>query len=199
MLDPFSLVPLAIAAHGGRVDEFEAQQLVAAGLTLLQRSAPLVRALSGKRSAILLPVSPQFFVALAASEGRGVLLIDPSSAPADIAYQLADANVGAVFTSAALAPRVPTHLVRALLDDAPRRARVLTADGARDVDLGSHHGLDLEGDPDSPGSDEEAIVVYSPDRTSFTHRDLLSGTRTLDGVSAWIARLLAGERVTTRS
>jgi acyl-CoA synthetase (AMP-forming)/AMP-acid ligase II len=64
---------LAIAAGGGTVDGFEAQQLVAAGLTLLQRSAPLVRALSGKRAAILLPTSPQFFIALAACEGRGAV------------------------------------------------------------------------------------------------------------------------------
>ena len=54
MSNPLGLLPIAIAASGGRVDGFEAQQLVAAGLTLLQRSAPLVRALSGRRSAILL-------------------------------------------------------------------------------------------------------------------------------------------------
>ena len=53
MSDPLALLPLALAAGGGRIgvagDEhlLDAQQLVAAGLTLLQRSAPLVRALSG--------------------------------------------------------------------------------------------------------------------------------------------------------
>ena len=79
MSDPLALLPLALAAGGGRIgaaagDILDAQQLVAAGLTLLQRSAPLVRALSGKRSAILLPTSPQFLTALAASEGRGAVL-----------------------------------------------------------------------------------------------------------------------------
>src|SRR3954467_6785919 len=103
MPDPFSLLALAAAAHGGRIDEFETQQLVAAGLTLLQRSAPLVRALSGRRSAILLPTSPQFFVALAASEGRGAVLINPLASRYEIAHQIADANVGAVFTNSAFA------------------------------------------------------------------------------------------------
>jgi hypothetical protein len=44
-MTPLSLLPLALAAGGGRVDQYETQQLVAAGLTLLQRCAPLVRAL----------------------------------------------------------------------------------------------------------------------------------------------------------
>jgi hypothetical protein len=43
MSDPFAVLPYAAAAGGGRVDAYEAQQLVAAGLTLLQRSAPLAR------------------------------------------------------------------------------------------------------------------------------------------------------------
>src|SRR3954469_12594338 len=106
MADPFSLLPLALAAHGGRVDEYSAEQLVAAGVTLLQRSATLVRALSGRRSAILLPTSPAFIVALAASEGRGAVLINPLASPYEIAHQLTGANVGAVFTVAALAPGV---------------------------------------------------------------------------------------------
>src|SRR5437763_16013788 len=112
MPDPFSLLALAAAAHGGRIDEFETQQLVAAGLTLLQRSAPLVRALSGARSAILLPTSPQCFVALAASEGRGAVLVDPLASPYEIAHQLSDANVGAVFTNAALAANLPANVPR---------------------------------------------------------------------------------------
>ena len=65
MSDPLALLPLALAAGAGRVGvagadagDYDAQQLVAAGLTLLQRSAPLVRALSGRRAAILLPTVP---------------------------------------------------------------------------------------------------------------------------------------------
>src|SRR5215470_10457555 len=102
MSNPFAFLPYALAAHGGRIDDFPAEQLVAAGLTLLQRSAAVVRALSGKRSAILLPTSPQFLVALAASEGRGAVLINPLAARPEIAHQLADANVGVVFTNSAL-------------------------------------------------------------------------------------------------
>ena len=107
MLDPFSLLPLSLAAQRGRVDDFEVQQLVAAGLTLLQRSAPLVRALSRTRAAILLPTSPAFFTALAAAEGRGAVLVNPLAAPREIAHQLRDANVGAVFTNATLAGSLP--------------------------------------------------------------------------------------------
>src|SRR6476620_8660833 len=119
MLEPFSLLPLALAGQGGRVDDFEVQQLIAAGLTLLQRSAPLVRALSGRRSAILLPTSPQFFTALAASDGRGAVLVNPLASRYEIAHQLRDANVGAVFTNAALAENLPPQIPRVILDDSP--------------------------------------------------------------------------------
>src|SRR3954463_8426196 len=120
MTDPFALLPLALAGGGGRVDDLEVQQLVAAGLTLLQRSATLVRALSGKRSAILLPTSPQFFVALAASEGRGAVLITPLASRAEIEHQMRDAQVGAVFTVATLAGHLPVGVTQVLLDEAPR-------------------------------------------------------------------------------
>ncbi len=183
MLDPFSLLPLAIASHGGRVDEYEAQQLVAAGLTLLQRSAPLVRALSGKRSAILLPTSPAFFVALAASEGRGAVLVNPLAAPREISHQLDDANVGVVFTVSSLAAGVPDTLPIVLLDDAPRSARVIISGTSRDVDLGSHIGLTIEGSADAPGSDGEAAIVYTsamagrPVGAILSHRNLLANAR----------------------
>ena len=197
--DPLSLLPLALVAKGGHIDEFEAQQLVAAGLTLLQRSAPLVRALSGKRAAILLPTSPQYFVALAACEGRGAVLVNPLAAPAEIAYQMSDANVGAVFTVEGLAARVPDTLVRVLLDDAPRAARVLADGATRELDLGSHFGLSLAGDPDAPGSEEEAAVVYTSAMASrslgamLSHRNLLANARSTRQAAAQTAddRVLA--------
>jgi len=225
--DPLGLFPIAIAAGHGTVDGFEAQQLVAAGLTLLQRSAPLVRALHRHRSAILLPTSPAFITALAASEGRGAVLINPLAAPPEIDYQLADADVGAVFTTADLAPRLPDTIARVLLDDAPRSARVVIGGSSRDIDLGSHHGLALEGSVDAPGADEEAAVVYTsalagtPLGAILTHHALLSNARAtlvagaLDRgehalavlpfahlfglVVAGAAPLLAGGRVTTMS
>lgn len=182
-MNPYSLLPLAIAAQDGRVDDFETQQLVAAGLTLLQRSVAIVRALSGKRSAILLPTSPAFVVALAASEGRAAVLINPLASPSEISYQLTDANVGAVFTTSALAARVPDSVVRVLLDDAPRTARVLADGASRDVDLGSHVGLSVEGSSDEPGSDEDFVIVYTsamagePLGAILTHRNLLANAR----------------------
>lgn len=231
MSDPLALLPLALAAGGGRLragtdgPEFEVQQLVAAGLTLLQRSAPLVRALSGKRSAILLPASPAFITALAASEGRGAVLINPLAAPAEITFQCRDANVGAVFTVAAMAAKLPPDLVVVLLDDAPRKARVAAAGVTRDVDLGSHFGLSLEGERGVAGRDEEAAIVYTsamrgtPLGAVLTHANLLANahstveaTRNVadDHVLALLpfahlfgltvtasAPLLAGGRVTT--
>ena len=134
MSDPLALLPLAVAAGAGRIivagsgdDGHDAGQLVAAGVTLLQRSAPLVRALSGRRAAILLPTSPAFLTALAACEGRGAVLVNPLASAPEVAYQCADANVGAVLTIEGLAPRVPAGMPVVLLDVAPRTARVVTA------------------------------------------------------------------------
>jgi long-chain acyl-CoA synthetase len=190
MPDPFSLLPLALAAHGGRVDDYEIQQLVAAGLTLLQRSAPLVRALAGKRSAILLPTSPQFLVALAASEGRGAVLINPLASAYEIAHEVADANVGAAFTVSSLAAKLPEHLPCVLLDEAPRSARVVVESISREVDLGSHVGLSIEGEHDTIGSDDEAVIVYTsamegtPLGAILSHRNLLTNARaTIDAAN----------------
>jgi long-chain acyl-CoA synthetase len=188
--NPLALVPLAIAAGGGRISAvgdgapvFEAQQLIAAGLTLLQRSAPLVRALSGRRSAILLPTSPAYLTALAASDGRGAVLINPLAAVAEVAFQCADANVGAIFTTTAFASRLPAGVVVVLLDDAPARATVVADGRTTEVDLGSHHGLSLEGERDVDGRDEEVAVVYTSAMRGtalgavLTHRNLLANAR----------------------
>lgn len=220
------LLALRTAAGGGTIDGIDAARLVAAGFTLLQRSAPLVRALAGKRAAVLVPTSPQFFVGLAASDGRGAVLINPLAAPAEIAYQLADADVGAVFTVSSLAARLPAGAVHSLLDDAPTSATVVATDGSTTrVDLGSHFGLTLEGDADEPGRDEECAIVYTsamagrPLGAILTHRNLLSNARQVmsaaenvkeDHVLAalpfahlfgltvpGVAPLLAGARVTT--
>ena len=179
MSDPLALLPLAIAAGAGHLGSFDAAQLTAAGLTLLQRSAPLVRALAGKRSAILLPSGPAYLVALAASDGRGALLLDQQASAESIAWQLADADVGAVFTLAALVPLLPDDVPLVLLDEAPRLARVIVPGRRMDVDLGSHHGLALEGDTATEGRDEECIIAYeaSGRRTVRTHRDLITAGR----------------------
>ena len=183
MTDPLALLPLAAAAGGGSIDDIDAAALVAAGLTLLQRSAPLVRALAGRRAGVLLPTSPAFLTALAASEGRGAVLMNPLAAPRELAYQIADADVGAVFTIAALAARLPESVSRVVLDDAPRSAVVLAAGTSRVVDLGSHFPLTLEGDPDATGRDEEAAIVYTsamsgrPLGAILTHRNLLANAR----------------------
>jgi acyl-CoA synthetase (AMP-forming)/AMP-acid ligase II len=179
MSDPLALFPLAIAAGGGQLGPFAAAQLAAAGLTLLQRSAPLVRTLAGRRAAILLPSGPAYLVALAASDGRGALLLNPQASADSIAWQLADADVGAVFTQQALVPLLPDGFPVVLLDDAPRVARVLVPGRRMDVDLGSHHGLALEGDTATEGREEECIVGYDPSgrRTTRTHRDMIAAGR----------------------
>ena len=225
MADPLALLPLAAAAGGGKLGDFEAQQLVAAGLTLLQRCAPLVRALDGRRSAILLPASPAYLTALAASDGRGAVLVNPLASPLEIATQIREANVGAVFTVTPLAGQVAGDVPRVLLDDAPRAARYVDPGATRDVDLGSHHGLSIEGECDVQGRDEEAAVVYTsammgrPLGAILSHRNLIANARSTvlaaannadDHVLALLpfahlfgltvtgmAPLLAGGRVTT--
>ena len=177
------LLTLRVAAGGGSIDGLDTAQLVAAGFTLLQRNAALVRALAGHRGAILLPASPQFLVALAACDGRGAVLLDPDAPQTGIAHQLADANVGVAFTVAVLAPRLPAHFPHVLLDDAPTAATVVSARGSARVDLGSHFGLALEGAADLPGRDEECTIRYgatsagAPVVTVSTHRDLIAGAR----------------------
>ena len=225
MTDPLALLPLAAASRGGSIDDIPASALVAAGITLLQRSAPLVRALAGHRSGILLPTSPAYLLALAASEGRGAVLMNPLAAPRELAYQVADAGIGAVLTIASLADRLPADVPRVLLDDAPRTATVIAGGTTRTVDLGSHFALELEGDPDTPGSGEEAAIVYTsamrgrPLGAILTHRGLLASAHgtiavgAIDSsdhvlaalpfshlfglVASAICPLLAGARVTT--
>jgi long-chain acyl-CoA synthetase len=183
MSNPLGVLPLAMAAHGGSIDDTPATQLVSAGLTLLQRSAPLARALYGKRAALLLPTSPAFLIALAASDGRGAVLLNPLASRDEIAYQLQDANVGAVFTLAALSELVPASVPQVLLDDAPRQAALLIAGTLTTIDLGSHIGLDLEGDADGEETDEEAAIVYTSAMEGsalgaiLTHRNLLGNAR----------------------
>jgi long-chain acyl-CoA synthetase len=226
MTDPLAVLPLAIAAGGGSIDDTPALRLIAAGVALLQRHAAVARALRGRRAAILLPTDASYLTALAASEGRAAVLVNPLAAPPEIAYQIGDANVGAVFTNAALAERAPSTVLRVLLDDAPRTARLVAPDGTTtDVPLTSPFALDLAGDTATPGLDEEAAVVYTsalagrPLGAILTHANLLSNARAtiemaglvasdhslavlpfahLFGlVVAAVAPLLTGARVTT--
>jgi hypothetical protein len=151
---------LRLAAGGGTIDDLGAPALVAAGFTLLQRSPALRRALGRGPSAILLPPSPQFVVALAASEGREAILIDPNLGLEAIASAVRGEGAGAVLTFAALGPRLPGNVTRVFLDEAPRLARVVAPDGAATtVDLGSHFGLTIEGATDVPGRDEPCLVT----------------------------------------
>lgn len=183
MNDPLSLLPFALAGGGGTINGMPAEQAVAAGVTLLQRSAPLVRALAGRRVALLLPNGPAFLTALAAAEGRGAVLVNRLAAPPEIAHQLADADVGAVFTLSTLAARLPAHLLRVELDEAPRSALVVRDGTERVVDLGSHVGFRLEGEQGVDGRDEEAAIVYTsamegtPLGAILTHRNLLANAR----------------------
>ena len=74
---------------------------------------------------------------------------------------------------------------RVLLDDAPRSARVMIDGSTRDIDLGSHVGLQLEGSRDVEGRDEECVVVYAlavaepPGVQRLTHRQLIDDARSM--------------------
>lgn len=183
MTDPLSLLSFAVAAGGGILDNVEAQQWIAAGHTLLTRSAPLVRTLANGRSAILLPPGGPFLSALASSDGRGAVLINPLASRSEIVRQLRDAGVTVVFTNFTLSARLPTRFAHVLLDEAPLRARVLIGDRDQSVDLGSHFGLDIAGSIDTVGSDEEAVIVYTsamagtPLGAILSHRNILANAR----------------------
>ncbi len=180
MSDPLALLPFAIAAGGGRLNGIAAPALVAAGVTLLQRSAPLVRALGGRRSGIMLPMGPAFLTALAASDGHEALMLDPSASPREIGDQLGQYDVGAVFTVPALAPMCPMSIPCVLLDDSPKTAQLRCDEVFRTIDLGAHHGLLLEGSPEVEGLPEVCLITC--DRAGrlapgLTHRQLLSSLR----------------------
>ena len=183
MSDPLALLPFAMAAHGGRIDNLECAALVAAGITLLQRSAPLVGALAGRRSALLLPPSPALLLALGASDGRGALLLNVAASARELASQLRTANVGAVMTIATLSTMVPPSMPMVLLDEAPFVARVVVDGATRVVDLGSHHGLALEGVRDVEGRHEECLMARNnaPDGIegllTWSHHRLLCDAR----------------------
>ncbi len=169
---------LRLASGGGRIDQHPAAVLVAAGYTLLQRSPPLVVALSAARAAIMLPPCPQWLVAFAACEGRSAVLLDPNLSRDAIAGTLAEERVGAVMTFAGLAARLPAGTTTVELDDAPRSARIRDGRAAeraaeRVVDLGSHFGLAVEGSTEDAGLEEECL-------RSLADRDVMTaGPRTL--------------------
>ena len=185
-MDPLALLPYALAAAGGRVDGHDVTALVAAGVTLLQRSAPLVRALAGRRSAVLLPPGAAWLVALAASDGRAMVVLDPRDAAASgttgappeptLIATLRAHDIGAVFTNRALLPLMPPDVPYVLLDDAPRRARVCANGRDSDVDLGTHFALDLIGDTNGEGSPEECLRL-ARNGAVLTHADILGAGR----------------------
>jgi acyl-CoA synthetase (AMP-forming)/AMP-acid ligase II len=223
MPDPLSLITLASAARGGSVDGLDARVLVAAGVTMLQRCAPLVRELARGRGAVLLDNSAAYLVALAACEGRGAVLVDPRASEKEIARVLKESEGRVVFTSEQYAEALPQEVPRVLLDELPGHVAFVHGHERRRVDVGSHFGLEIEGEEESEGSVEEAIVARElagePFR-SFTHRELLEVARGVvsaagleegDEVlalppfhearglaSGLLAPLLAGARVVTR-
>lgn len=183
MSDPLSYLPLAIAGANGILDGVEARRLVAAGVALLQRTAPLVRALHGRRSALLLDGGPALLVALGASEGRSALLLDPSAPPGEMERLLARAGAGAAFTTCARESSLPATLPRVLLDEVPARAIWQVGDESRTIDLTMHAGLHLEGEGDVAGADEEALIVAPSEGNGdalgdrLTHHHLLASAR----------------------
>jgi acyl-CoA synthetase (AMP-forming)/AMP-acid ligase II len=223
MPNPLSLLSLAAAARGGSIDGIDSRQLVAAGVTMLQRCAPLVRELAAGRGALLLENSPAYLVALAACEGRGAVLIDPKSPAEEIERVLEETEARVVFTVERSAGSLGEGVARVLLDELPGHVVFVHGPQQRRVDVGSHFGLEIEGEEESSGSDEEAVVAPetagAPFR-SYTHRELLEAARGMvstagieegNEVSAPIpfhearglaygllAPLLAGARVVTR-
>jgi acyl-CoA synthetase (AMP-forming)/AMP-acid ligase II len=180
MPNPLSLISLAAAARGGSIDGMDSRLLVAAGVTMLQRCAPLVRELAAGRGALLLENSPAYLVALAACEGHGAVLLDPHGTAEEIARALGEQHGRVVFTVRRFAGALSEGVARVLLDDLPGHVVFVHGSQRRRVDVGSHFGLEIEGEEESVGSDEEAVVARettgAPFR-SYTHRELLEAAR----------------------
>jgi len=158
-MDPLGLLPYALAAGGGRVDGHETSALVAAGFTLLQRALPLVRALGTGPVALRPARLSDFLVALAASDGRGLRVLAQG--------QWMD---GFLYPGTADAP------LSVDLREAPQRATVCAAQHTQVVDLGSHFGLDLIGDTETPGRDEPCLALAERE-VWISHRQLLHDAR----------------------
>ena len=194
MSNPFSLLPFAVAAAGARVAEHPAHALVAAGVTLLQRCAPLVRTLAVQPPAVLLPRGAALVTALAACDGHVALLVDANLPSAERDAELAGAPFGVLFTLRGYAQHCPQDVVTVLLDDVPGRA-VVNVDGqSRVVDLGSHVGLALEGERGPAGSQEAVIRCFLHGRlVTFSHAELMRGEGPA-WLGSWLEELLAGGR-----
>ena len=178
-MNPLAFLPYALAAAGGRVGDHSANALTAAGLTLLQRSARLVRLLAGKRAAALLEQPHQWVVAFAASDGRALVGLDPALPGDTLASLCATHRVGAVFTTTGLASRLPAHVPRVLLDEVPRAAQLHVEAQAVTLDLGSHFALELVGvqeGEESAGSTESCYVEGATGMLR-SHGDLLQQAR----------------------
>jgi len=187
MTDLLGFLPFAIAAADARVDDVPARQWVAGGTTLLQRCAPLVRALADGESAVLVDSAAALLLALAASVGRGALLLNPDLSAEDVARECHRRPVRAVFTTRAVLDRVPPTHMTVLLDDAPRSALFLREGqhGAdqRTVDLGSHHGILVEGSRETLGH-PDPCVIFTGDAaleglptSTLSHRDIMTVAR----------------------
>ena len=151
MADPLDYLPYALAARNGSVDGIECGQLVAAGLTLLQRAC---RSCGRSRGG----APPSSCRRPRRSSRR-------SLPPRGVARcsSIRSRHRRKSRTSRGCGRRRRVHHRRARGPDARRRragaARRCAARSARgrggtatDVDLGSHFGLDLEGDADAPGA-----------------------------------------------
>jgi hypothetical protein len=132
--------------------------------------------LSGKRAGVLLSDGPEWIVALAASEGRGAVVLDPFMDHEELVTHITTHRIGAVFTARALAERLPVGIPHVLLDEAPTRVQVIAGDRTTPIDLGSHFGLDLAGDSSVDGANEECLL-YAATGTTMTHRQLLAEAR----------------------
>lgn len=201
MSDPLALLPYALAAadavvmHGTRAVAVRAA--VAAGFTLLQRAPVLVRTLGVQPVTACLPLGVPWITALAISDGRGLAwvpsVLDPSTLRASAGAR------PVLFTDAAGGAMAPADALIVLLDDAPRSATIRDGTHEHRIDLGSHVGIDLTGDPAAEGREERCLSVEG---RWYSHRELLRAVRgavrgaplpeapPIDTLVAWLATLM---------
>jgi len=186
MSDPLAYLAFNLAAADGTLNGASVRRLVTAGVALLRGSAPLVRAMSGRRSALLLPVSSSWVVALGASAGRSAVLLDPTWSESLVLDALSPRDVGAVFVQECAEPMARRVSLRrsipvVLLDEKGTAARVIVGEEMRDVSLELHEGHPVTGDLGADGSDEEVFAISSGagevTPIGATHREILAAAR----------------------
>jgi long-chain acyl-CoA synthetase len=150
--------------------------------------------LAGRRVGVLLPNGPAFPIALHAifHTGGSALLLNPASAPRELAEQLADAETETVLTTSALHDRLPGPVRKMPLDDLPEAIHPGRPRGSS----GSLSAGPLR-DPALASAEDEAVVIFTSGMRGRMRGAVLSHANLVANLEAVVAamNLTPGDRV----